>query len=78
MIGVYISLIKTNLNYKEKIFVGFSYIPKATVQAAIGSVPLQMGIKSGKEILTVAVISIILTAPLGAGLIDFTKNKLLE
>lgn len=78
LFGVYISLIKTNLNYKERIFTGFAYMPKATVQAAIGGLPLAMGLSSGELILTVAVVAIILTAPLGAFLIDRSHEKLLS
>ncbi len=77
LVGVYISLIRTELNYKERIFSGFSYIPKATVQAAIGGLPLAMGLASGEIILTVAVLSIIITAPIGALLIDRSYDKLL-
>ncbi|MBE6054766.1 MAG: sodium:proton antiporter [Clostridium sartagoforme] len=77
-LGVYISLLKTNLSNKEKIFIAFSYMPKATVQAAIGGIPLSMGIASGEIILTIAVVSILLTAPIGAILIDSTYKKLLS
>ena len=77
IIGVYISLLKTNLNSKEKIFTAIAYTPKATVQAAIGGIPLAMGLASGEIVLTVAVISIVVTAPLGAILIDKTYHKLL-
>lgn len=77
IIGVYISLLNTKLNSKEKIFTAIAYTPKATVQAAIGGIPLAMGLASGEIILTVAVISIIITAPLGAILIDKTYQKLL-
>lgn len=65
-IGVLVSLIGTNLNFKERLFCIVSYIPKATVQAAIGAVPLAAGVKSGELILAIAVLSIIITAPLGA------------
>ncbi|HCB67021.1 MAG: potassium transporter [Tenericutes bacterium GWF2_38_8] len=78
MFGVFISLIKTRLNAKEKLFVGISYSPKATVQAAIGAIPLSLGISSGNLILTVAVLAIIITAPFGAILMDKTYKKLLE
>ncbi len=78
MIGVYISLIKSPLNQKEKLFVGFSYMPKATVQAAIGAIPLALGFSSGILILTVAVLAILITAPIGAILIDVTHQKLLK
>lgn len=78
ILGVYLSLIKTNLNKKERLFTSFSYLPKATVQAAIGALPLSMGLSSGETILTVAVVSILVTAPLGAILIDNTYKKLLK
>lgn len=78
MVGVNISLIKTNLNKNERIFTSFAYLPKATVQAAIGPVALQMGLSSGNLILSVSVIAILLTAPLGAILTDKTYKKLLK
>lgn len=76
--GVLLSLIKTEMNFKERLFSAIGYIPKATVQAAIGALPLSMGLASGEIILTVAVLSIIITAPLGATLIDNTYKKLLS
>ena len=75
--GVFFSLTKTALNHKERVFTAFSYIPKATVQAAIGGLPLAMGMISGELILTVAVLSILTTAPIGAALIDLSYKKLL-
>lgn len=75
--GVFISLLKTKLNMKERLFSAFAYMPKATVQAAIGGIPLAMGLACGDIVLTVAVISIIVTAPIGALLIDSTYTKLL-
>ena len=78
MLGVQTCLIKTSLNRKERLFTCLSYIPKATVQAAIGSVPLSMGLSCGKTVLTVAVTAIILTAPIGAILIDKTYKVLLK
>jgi len=78
MIGVITALIKTPLNPKEKVFVGFSYIPKATVQAAIGSIPLALGVSNGLLILNVAVLAIMITAPIGAILMDTTYHKLLN
>jgi NhaP-type Na+/H+ or K+/H+ antiporter len=78
MTGVFFSLIKTNLNRKEKVFCMLSYIPKATVQAAIGAVPLAMGLSCGSTVLTLAVISILVTAPLGAICIDRLYKKLLS
>lgn len=77
MIAVYICLIKTKLNQKERLFCMFAYIPKATVQAAIGSIPLAMGLQCGNMVLTVAVLAILITAPLGAILVDATYKKLL-
>ena len=78
MIGVNISLIGTNLNKDERLFTSFAYLPKATVQAAIGPVALSMGLASGNLILSVSVIAILLTAPLGAILTDNTYDKLLK
>lgn len=75
--GVYISLIKTNLNTKERLFCAISYMPKATVQAAIGAIPLSAGVASGNTILTVAVLAIIITAPIGAIGMDQLHKKLL-
>ena len=77
-LGVLFCLCKTNLLFKEKIFCVISYLPKATVQAAISSVPLSMGLSCGKIILSVAVMSILITAPLGAILMDFSYKKLLQ
>lgn len=78
MVGVYICLIKTKLNNKEKIFSMLAYTPKATVQAAIGGLPLAMGLSCGNIVLTVSVIAIMLTAPLGAFAIDLTYKKFLR
>lgn len=78
MIGVYVSLIKTNISLKEKFFCMISYLPKPTVQAAIGAVPLSLGLASGEIIITIAVLSILLTAPLGALLMDRYYPYLLE
>lgn len=78
MAGVLICLIKTNLSMKERLFCMLAYIPKATVQAAIGGVPLAMGLSCGEIVLTVAVLSIIITAPLGAFLVDITYKRLLK
>ena len=77
-IAVMISTTKINLNTKEKVFVFFSYLPKATVQAAIGAIPFSLGMPAGEIILGVSVLSIFLTAPIGAILIDQTQNLLLE
>ena len=78
MIGVNISLIGTNLSKDERLFTSFAYLPKATVQAAIGPVALSMGLASGNLILSVSVIAILFTAPLGAILTDNTYDKLLK
>ena len=78
IIGVYLSLLKTNLSNKEKLFCMLAYTPKATVQAAIGSIPLSLGLAAGQQILTVAVIAIMVTAPFGAICIDYSYKKLLE
>lgn len=75
--GVYFSLFKTELNRKEKLFCAISYLPKATVQAAIGGVPLSLGIATGHTILAVAVLAIVITAPIGAIGVDLTYKRLL-
>lgn len=77
-IGTYLSVMGSDLNFKERLFCVISYIPKATVQAAIGAVPLEAGVKSGDIILAVAVLSILLTAPIGAIGIEKMGNKWLE
>lgn len=78
MVGVFVALIKTPLNKKERLFCVTAYMPKATVQAAIGGIPLAKGLAVGNVVLTVAVIAIIITAPLGALGIDLFYKKLLE
>lgn len=78
MLGVSISLLKTNLTKRERLFCMLAYTPKATVQAAIGSIPLTMGLACGQIVLTVAVLSILITAPFGAICIDNFYRKLLE
>lgn len=78
MIGVMTCLIKTELSIKEKVFCMIAYTPKATVQAAIGSLPLSMGLSCGNIVLTVAVLAILITAPLGALGIDLTYKRLLK
>ena len=75
--GVYLCLFKTKLVNKEKLFCAISYLPKATVQAAIGSIPLSAGVAAGNTILTVAVLAIFITAPIGAIGVDLTYRKLL-
>ena len=76
--GTSVSLIRSGLNQKEKLFCNIGYLPKATVQAAVGAIPLAAGIAAGNIILSVAVLSIFLTAPLGALGIDLTYRKLLQ
>ena len=76
--GVWLCLLGTKFNYKERLFCMISYLPKATVQAAIGAIPLSMGLSCGQTILTAAVISILTTAPIGAFLIDLLYDKLLN
>lgn len=78
MAGVFCCLIKTKLTKKEKLFCMVSYTPKATVQAAIGAVPLSMGLACGHKVLMVAVLSILLTAPFGAVCIDRLYKILLK
>ncbi len=77
-IGVCICTMKTSLNGKERLFCVLAYLPKATVQAAIGSVPLAAGLPCGKIILSVAVLAILITAPIGAIGIDSTYKRFLE
>ncbi len=77
-IGVSICLLRSPLNKKERLFCTIAYLPKATVQAAIGSVPLAMGLSCGPIVLSVAVLGILITAPLGAIGIDFSYKRLLE
>ena len=77
-VGVFLCLLGTDLNKKERLYTVFAYLPKATVQAAIGTVPLSMGLSCGNIILSVAVLGILITAPFGAILMDSTKNKLLK
>ena len=77
MAGVFICLLGTKLNWKERLFAMVAYTPKATVQAAIGGIPLAMGFACGETILTVAVLAIVITAPLGAFAIDLLYKKLL-
>ena len=76
--GVWISLLGTPLNPKERLFCILAYMPKATVQAAIGGIPLSMGLACGPIVLTVSVVAILVTAPLGAFCIDSAYNKLLS
>lgn len=76
-LGVWLALLKTPLTKQERIFCIVAYMPKATVQAAIGSIPLTMGLSCGPIVLTISVIAIVLTAPLGAFGIDYLSHRLL-
>jgi len=78
MAGVFLSLIRSGLTFREAIFCNIGYLPKATVQAAVGAIPLAAGVAAGNIILSVAVLSIIITAPLGAIGIDLSYKKLLK
>ena len=78
MVGVFVSLLGTCIKPNEKLFTMMAYTPKATVQAAIGGIPLSLGLACGDTVLTVAVLAIVLTAPLGAFAIDSTYKKLLK
>lgn len=78
MAGVFASVLGTKLNGKERAFCMLAYTPKATVQAAIGGVPLAMGLACGETVLTVAVLAILITAPFGAIAIDCTYKKWLQ
>lgn len=78
MVGVYVCLLGTKLNSKERIFCMLAYTPKATVQAAIGGLPLAMGLACGNIVLTTSVVAIMITAPLGAFAIDLTYKKYLQ
>ncbi len=77
-VGVYVSLIGSIFTKKERIFIAIAYLPKATVQAAIGGIPLASGLECGEVVLTVAILSILISAPIGSILIDKTYKKLLN
>lgn len=78
MVGVFLCLLRTKLLWRERLFCMLAYMPKATVQAAIGGMPLAMGLPCGNIVLTIAVMAIMITAPLGAYLIELTYKHLLE
>lgn len=78
MAGVALSVAKTNLSGKERLFCMLAYTPKATVQAAIGTIPLSMGLSCGNLTLTVAVLAILITAPFGAICVDYLHKRLLQ
>ena len=77
-IGVLISLIGTELNYKERTFCVIAYLPKATVQSAKAGIPLQMGVVGGEIMQAIAILSVLITAPIGAIGINSTYKKLLD
>ena len=77
-IGVAISLIGTNLSFKERIFCIIAYLPKATVQSAKAGIPLQMGVVGGEVMQAIAILSVLITAPIGAIGINLTSPKLLK
>ena len=77
-VGVYLCMLGTKLNQKERLYTVIAYLPKATVQAAIGGIPLALGLPCGNIVLSVAVLSILITAPLGAIGMDLTYKKLLK
>lgn len=76
-LGVVLSVMGTDMNFKERMFCVIAYLPKATVQAAMGAIPLSLGVASGDVILAIAVLSILITAPLGAIAINFSSTRLL-
>ncbi len=78
MFGVFVCMLGTNLRPKERLFAMIAYTPKATVQAAIGGIPLSLGFSCGETVLTVAVLAIVLTAPIGAFAIDLSYRNLLN
>ena len=78
MLGVFVCMAKTPIPFRERLFCAITYLPKATVQAAIGSLPLAAGIAEGDTILTVAVLAILITAPLGAIGMDVSYQRLLK
>lgn len=77
MAGVFLCMLGTPLSRRERLFCMIAYTPKATVQAAIGSIPLSLGLPCGQMVLTVAVLAILITAPLGAFGVDMTYRRLL-
>ena len=77
LVGVWLCVIGTMLTAKERLFCMIAYMPKATVQAAIGAIPLSMGLACGQTVLTAALLAILITAPVGAFLIDMLYKKLL-
>jgi Kef-type K+ transport system membrane component KefB len=78
MAGVFLCMLETNLCPRERLFCMLAYVPKATVQAAVGGVPLSFGLACGNDVLTLAAVAIMVTAPLGAIFIDKTYKRLVE
>lgn len=78
LFGVWLSTTGAKANLKERLFMVFAYIPKATVQASIGAIPLSLGLDYGQEILAIAILAILMTAPIGAFLIDYSATRLLS
>lgn len=78
LFGVFLSTIGSGFNKKERLFCMIGYSPKATVQAVIGSIPLALGLSCGDTVLTMAILAILFTAPIGAFVIDYSYRKLLE
>ncbi len=78
MLGVFVCMLGTSLRWRERFFTMMAYTPKATVQAAIGGIPLTLGFACGDTVLTIAVLAILITAPLGAFAIDLTYKKFLK
>ena len=77
-LGVGVSLLKTKLNMKERIYCAISFAPKATVQAAIGGIPLALGLDSGPLVLAASAMAILITSPIGAFAMDYFYKRLLE
>ena len=77
-IGVIMSLIGTDLSFKERVFCIIAYLPKATVQSAKAGIPLQMGVAGGEVMQAIAILSVLITAPIGAIGIKLTSDKLLH
>ncbi|MBQ8999889.1 MAG: cation:proton antiporter, partial [Clostridium sp.] len=77
-IGVLIALVGTNLTFKERLFCVIAYLPKATVQSAKAAIPLQMGVAGGEIMQAIAILSVLITAPIGAIGIRLTSDRLLK
>ncbi len=77
-IGVLISLIGTDLSFKERVFCVIAYLPKATVQSAKAGIPLQMGVAGGEIMQAIAILSVLITAPIGAIGIKISSSRFLS